>query len=578
MSSHDLTLRRYWPYFLAAAAVYLIWRGFFMCAVPYNVDELAHAHFAWQYAQGDRFLFEVCDLARSPFLHLMLKPLFGVLGEGDLLPYRAAMALVSMAALVFFALTLVRCGAGLISTTIGVFAAAISAPFLISAQQIRYDPFVLFFLAAGFFTLKFAADRRWPVVATIAAGFCAMFAVGVKVLAAPYLISFVLFALHLRGQTDEKPTSRLKILGLLFIGATIPVAMLIAMFRPLLDVLLQLPSGPLDGFLQLHGTLIEGLSNIQIFRLMTQQPIFWACGLASAYFLFRPSDEAPAFASFTRAMMIGAAISLFFVPLVKRQFYLQDLLLPALSVAAMMALAGARIWRQGRSRVVIGLVVAVAASGIFTAHANLGRPAEERRAVDRRLVELQAALAEIPEPNPRAAFVTLYKLYDPFLFEHFVTRREQSAAIRYFNEHVGRDEMAMASNSLHVFRRGSAAWSLGLAVVGDLGLDFVFRISRHIPHEVQCFFASRECQRLFDPRASGIEENLIRDLEFTRPRVALVDRFLLDLWFEYPKYLDVFGQNYVIRFDEASRRVFAHRTSRPWQGPELPALPPWDCD
>jgi len=242
-----------------------------------------------------------------------------------------------------------------------------------------------------------------------------------------------------------------------------------------------------------------------------------------------------------------------------------QLLLPLLAAGTLFAWA-TDSWRETRAWAVPMILVAVVfAEGAAASWLTVRESPVARDEITRRLAELDTAFVSgAVSDRPGAAFTALYKLYDPFFELRTATRQEQDAMIAYFNRHVGPDDRAMATYPVHVFRGGSPAWTLVPANALVEGFAHARAAFAEFPELWRDLIAGSAGGSLFSPEVADLEAALMADLTTWQPKVVLIDRSLLDLWFGHPKYLDLFDRNYELRFDPLSRHFFAHRTAQPW--------------
>lgn len=581
MNSAAARHRHWLPFALGALAppVYLAWRYWVLTAQRYNLDEFVHAHKAWEYAHGWRFLIEDCDLAHSPLLHHLLMPLFGLLGESGLLPYRLVLAALSLASLGAFAAFLRNLGAGRVGVLCGTTAAAVSAPFILMSHQIRHEPLMLVLAMVGLWLLTVAARSTWRWWLTASAGLCFGLATALKILIAPFALTVVLLFWWL--SRDYPPPSRRRLIGAglgLGAGALAPLLWLAWLYRPLLRALLAASSRALATSFQLFASFTHGPSSVDLLRHIVTEPLFWVAGVAAFAVIHQTKDRRTTFDKTALAMLLGAVGYLVFVPLAKGQFHPQDLVFPAFALSVALARAAEILLRTRHKWIPAVVIAAIVAESLLVSGIMLRRPDQYLDEIDRHLAEFNTALTsgEVGR-SPRQSFTALYKLYDPFYAADRLTRREQDAVIGYFNRHVSPDALAMSSNAGNVFRHGPKSWAQGLGLAADQGLDFLFETNQTMPPAVYTIFQCLDCVGLFDVRARDMGENLVRDLDANQPHVVLIDRFFLDLWFEHPGYLEAFDRNYDLRYDPASRRFFAHRKGAPWVASGLPPREPFDC-
>lgn len=567
--------------FLAVAVLlalgYVIFRGAILVIMPYNLDELGHAHNSWLHTQGWRFIIDDCDIVRPPFLRFLLMPLFFVFEESGLLFHRAAVSLLSYAALLLFFFAIKNSTDSRQVAFYCVLCFALSTPFLMADQQIRYEPFMLFSFGMGLYFFFRAEAKNLDPFSCLVAGFFLSLAVGIKVLIAPYLLSFLLVsALRARGRN---PARTLRGAVMLAGGMALPLLLLLAFYRPFLQALAQQTESPAPAITSFLDTITMGMGNITIVRYLIVQPLFWGLGAVSGLLLLTRYRRLLKGSSVVPTMLFGTILYLAVVPTLKKQMYLQDLSLPALSAALLIAVMAERI-RGPKARLIKVLVLALlVVEGLASAGYHTLKPMEKIDQSRTRMSRIPEGLEEMGrDPRPGESFVLLYKKLPPYVFNPLSTRREQDAAMRYFRDHTEPADLSLASDSLNVFRKSPHAWSVGLLVIADLGLDHLLTVSTHMPDSIWRVVRCTNAAMLMDTRTSGMGENLVRELEHSRPKVILVDRFMLDLWFEYPDYLRVLDLNYVIRYDPVSRRVFAHRATKTWKDSGLAPLPPWDCD
>lgn len=557
----------------AALLAFLVFRLLVMIALRYDAEELVSAHLAWQTKQGWRFLADDGEFAHSPLSRYLLLPFFYFLGESGLLPYRAAMSVVSLAALAFFLLFLRRLGATRRARLFGVLCLGVSLPFLTAAQQVGGVPFALLFTTSGLALLAGMDRSDRPGRRAFQAALLLALAAAVHPTAIPYLLCLIVPLRALTPIDSPNPRGRLLVMiSGLFAGVALPFAVLAWFYRPIL--------GDQPSLLMSPGA---NAGSIPMYRLFMGQPLFWAGGSALGFLLLfrRRSTTKPE--AFARALLWAGLLSLLPAVLRPGGSSRYDLLFPALTIGALAAWAG-DIWANNRPvknhpvKIAVLLPTLLIMESLFAAYLQLWHPPAGREEAHRHLAELQTALAQLPEGNrPRQAFVLLYKLYDPFYEDDHLTRAEQAAGIAYFNRHVIKDETALAADFLNIFRPSPASWSFGPRLARGTDIETIFAMVQKMPPDLQQVLLCGGSGALFDQHSAGLEENLVRDLERHRPAVALIDRAMLDLWFQYPAYLDLFDRNYELRFASAARRYFAHRLAGPWQAANLPPATPLDC-
>lgn len=559
--------------------LYLIGRFAVLYFRPYDIDEFAHLHISWMYTQGWHYLIEDLDYARPPLLRYLLRPFFMILGENNIFPYRLSMSFLSLLSLgiLYFFIKNLSGSRRLAFYTIACF--AVSLPFLITAQEIRYEPFLLLFFSFGWFAFERALRGKQRTLWMALAGLTYSFFVAVKLLPAfYYLAPLLMFFLLRRTWRREKETASMRSLFLSWsVGAVLPIVILFILHLPLFRLIAALPKGFWANLDHLYRSIADSLLNLSGLRFLAYQPIFWLLAVAAIVPL-RRLKRLSRYDLFTVVMLLATVVYLVFLPIVKKQLYLQDLLIPAFSAALVLGRVATGLTGGASRPASVALLCLLTIESGWASYRLIHQPAAPRAEASARLEDLLARMSS-PENDgrPRRLFIALYKLYDPFLFNELRTRQEQEAEVAYFNRHVGEGQLALSSNSRNAFRPDPNLWALSLLSIGDLGLEYIWRMNHGMPPEVQRFMLCRTGVAILDTQTKDFSENLIRDLDQNRPAVVLIDRFFLELWFRYPHYLDYFDCNYRLVFDPDSRAVFAHRRDAPWIPPDLPPLEPLDC-
>jgi hypothetical protein len=176
-----------------------------------------------------------------------------------------------------------------------------------------------------------------------------------------------------------------------------------------------------------------------------------------------------------------------------------------------------------------------------------------------------------------AAWDDLGRAVSPSFYDYGLTRAQQDAGIRFFNRTVAPTETAVAADGLSVFRRRSISWVTPVLVAHRFRFERFREWGRAFPSFSRYVLCATGDVHVGDPFTSGVEENLIRDLDRYRHRAILLDRFFLDLLTTYPRYRDVVERNYRAELDVASTLAFAVRRDGDWSAPPLPPHPPLRC-
>ncbi len=563
-------IKKYWPIILC---LYLAVRGILLFIAPYNVDEMSHMHLSDLHTQGWRYIIDDGDIARTPLLRYFLAPLIGLFGTKSLLGYRIALSIISYAALLLF-YKLIRRSSSASEAALATFCFAFSLPYFIAAQQIRYEPFqLLFFIGALHIAALSDYDNAkipWKVVA----GFLISLAVVLKILVAPYALAYLVVVFALPGPKGF--FARIKRSAWPLLGMLLPSLLIFHFYHLLIKAILVSPDGLFDSLVSSVASFTGGIFNISTFRHLIGQPLFWSLGLMAAFLAVFSAKRVFRDQPYALVMLLGTALYFISAPLVKKQVYLQDLIFPALTFAVCIgyAMRRIRISKAAGTIVIIVLALEGLASSLYFTLAPL-RELDLYRMKSNHIQE--KVLSYHKPPRPGDVFLTLYKHTPPDPYNYVMTRAEQDCGIRYFNRVVGEDETAIAANSMNVFRKSPYAWSAGYIALADVGIDHLWRQNLNLPETFRQFYMCTNAIILGDPRMRDIEDNLIRELDFFKPRVVLLDRFMLDIWFEYPSYRKHYDANYEIRYNDESRLVFAHRRSGAWKYSELPKFEFWDC-
>jgi hypothetical protein len=239
-------------------------------------------------------------------------------------------------------------------------------------------------------------------------------------------------------------------------------------------------------------------------------------------------------------------------------------------------------WRSLRARLpswalAIALVI-VAAEGTYRTELIVADYAREIHVAQTRNADAVRVLdAAGPNPSVRGSLPVLDRVLPRGPYVHVASRTEQDAAIRYLNATVRGTDVAMTSSSLNVFRPSAHDWSQAMVLFLAMGMEPYFAVGRAAPWLI-VYGSCVADHHIIDYRQAGFGEALVRDLDRSRPRVILLDRFYIDLLRTYPEYLRAVDGNYRVTYHEPSRVFFALREAAAWAGPSLPALPPLPCD
>jgi hypothetical protein len=560
-----------------ALLLYLAFRLYILLKMPYNIDELVHAHQSWLHTQGWRFLIDDIEFSRPPFLRFLLIPLFHFLGEQTLIWHRVVMSIWYFIGLFFFYAAIKNATHSRKAAAVSIAFAAVCAPSLIPAQQIRYEPCMVMFMGAAFFLLVDAESKRLSGLRFFWSGVFFGVALGIKFLVAPYLLAvWLLTLIRLSKNSRSKGIIYALTLGS---GMIAPNLSLIYFYWPLIKVAAADMNSLPENILGTSGAIQLAVFQFSSFQFLQIEPLFWILGFASLILavihhrrFFRESTLA-------HALFFGTLIYFIFVPLVKKQMHLQDLIFPAIAMSFFIGAAWDRIRTSGREYLKYLIFFIIVCEGAITTFYQVSTPRDNATQAQMNFYRLQEKLsAHEGQPQLAEAFMAIYKLSPPHPYNYMISRSQQDAGIRYFNKHLDTNEVGLASNSLNVFRFSGNAWVIGLLALEDIGLEKLLEVTRRLPDGIQRFLQCGNGGMLIDIRTSGMGENLVRELEHTRPKVALIDRFMINLWLKYPEYLSIFDKNYEIRCDSDSSLVFAHRTSGSWTPSGLPSLEPPACE
>jgi len=503
-------------------------------------------------------------------------PLFYFLGEQTLIWHRLVMSLWFFIGLFFFYCAIKNATHSRKAAAVSIAFAAVCAPSLIPAQQIRYEPSMVMCMGAAYFLLVDAESKRLSALRLFWSGVFFGAAAGIKFLVAPYLIAvWLLTLIRLSKISRSKGIQYSLALGS---GMIAPNLLLIYFFWPLIKV----------AAVDLHSlpeNILETLSAIQVavfhfnsFQFLQIEPLFWIVGLAALILAVIHNRRFFRESTLAHALFFGTLIYFLFVPLVKKQMHLQDLIFPAIAMSFFVGTAWDRIRIPGREYLKYLILFFIVCEGAITTFYQVSTPHDNAAHAQMNFYRLQEKLdSHEGQLQLAEAFMAIYKLSPPHAYNYMLSRSQQDAGIRYFNKHLDANEIGLASNSLNVFRFSGNTWVSGLLALEDVGLEKLLEVTRRLPDGIKRFLQCGNGSMLIDTRTSGMGENLVRELEHTRPKVVLVDRFMINLWLKYTDYLSIFDKNYEIRCDSDSSLVFAHRTSDSWTSPDLPSLKPLEC-
>jgi hypothetical protein len=560
-------------FFIAGIALLAACRLLFLFYMPYNLDELARVHLVWLDSHGWRIFYDDPDLA-PPFLRWMILPLAILLGESRVYCYRFAFFAISFFS-VYLLFHVIRADTrSKFASLAACFAFICSVPFMLSAQQVRYEAFVLFFFLLAFVLIRKATENEFRPILIFVSGLFLGYGCCVKPHILPFAISLVIVEWN---SFRKNRTSHLFRTSFLFaVGILIPAIALFFWYLPFIKVLFQAQGNLFFPFLRVSASLSSQMRNAGAFQLLGWDILLWLSGLIGLLVVFRRRLFHGAVP--LQTAMLGSFFFLLSIPIHSRQIYLQDLVFPALAFSIIVGYAADSLAQSGSKRIALAALFILALEGMTSSALSIFLPSRATAAQQSLWDDTVSFFSRGDEAFPVSMMMTrLYKSLPFSSYTDRMSRFEQDAAVDYFSKNVRNGETSVASNALNVFSPSPTDWAMGMRGISDVGVEFLYDIGQRLPDPVWKFFACRNAARLIEKRTSGIEENLVRELEYSRPEIILADRFMVNLWFRYPDYLALVDANFFLRFESRSKQIYALRINGDWQPAGLAPLPALDC-